>query len=48
MLIKPNEWCLKQGYKNGNIIIVGDSAGGNLAVALTMKLRDEGMPYLKL
>lgn len=44
---KAYEWCLKQGYKNGNIIIVGDSAGGNLAVALTMKLRDEGMPLPK-
>jgi acetyl esterase/lipase len=36
------EWCLQQGYSSENIIIVGDSAGGNLAVALTAKLRDEG------
>jgi epsilon-lactone hydrolase len=35
-------WLLNKGYKPENIIIVGDSAGGNLALALVMKLRDEG------
>ena len=34
---------LAKGYKAENIIIAGDSAGGNLAVVLTMKLRDLGM-----
>jgi acetyl esterase/lipase len=36
------EWLLKQGYSEENIIIVGDSAGGNLVLALTSRLRDEG------
>jgi acetyl esterase/lipase len=36
------EWLLNKGYKEDNIIIVGDSAGGNLVLALTSKLRDEG------
>lgn len=39
---KAWEWLLNEGYKPENIIIVGDSAGGNLTLALTAKLRDEG------
>jgi epsilon-lactone hydrolase len=35
-------WLISQGYKPENIIVVGDSAGGNLALALIEKLRDEG------
>lgn len=36
-------WLLESGYKAENIIIAGDSAGGNLALTLTLKLRDSGM-----
>lgn len=32
------------GYTPENIIVAGDSAGGNLALALTAKLRDSGEP----
>jgi acetyl esterase/lipase len=35
-------FLLEQGYKPDNILLVGDSAGGNLALALLLKLRDEG------
>jgi len=35
-------WLLKQGYREENIIVVGDSAGGNLTLALGLKLRDDG------
>lgn len=35
-------WLLAQGYAPQNILVVGDSAGGNLALALTLKLRDMG------
>lgn len=35
-------FLLEQGYKPENILLVGDSAGGNLALALLLKLRDEG------
>lgn len=38
---KAWEWLLAKGYDAKNIIIVGDSAGGNLALSLTAKLRDE-------
>ena len=33
-------WLLAKGYKPKDILIVGDSAGGNLTLALTLKLRD--------
>ena len=35
-------YLLNLGYKPDNIIIVGDSAGGNLALSLSLKLRDDG------
>jgi len=35
-------FLLARGYKPENIIVAGDSAGGNLTLALTEKLRDEG------
>lgn len=33
---------LAQGYSAADILVVGDSAGGNLALALCLALRDEG------
>jgi len=35
-------WLRKQGIAAGEIVVAGDSAGGNLTVALLMKLRDAG------
>ncbi len=32
------------GYAAERVVVVGDSAGGNLALSLTLRLRDEGMP----
>jgi acetyl esterase/lipase len=37
-------WLLKQGIAGQNIAIAGASAGGNLTLALLLKLRDEGDP----
>lgn len=37
-------WLLDKGWKGEQIIVVGDSAGGGLAMALTMYLRDHHMP----
>jgi acetyl esterase/lipase len=34
------DWMMAQGYKGKNIIVTADSAGGNLALALVLKLRD--------
>ncbi len=38
------QWLLRQGFKPSNIIIAGDSAGGNLALATILNLRDNGIP----
>ncbi|WP_165370566.1 alpha/beta hydrolase [Hymenobacter persicinus] len=37
-------WLLEQGYQPHNIIVAGDSAGGGLALALLIALRDEKLP----
>ena len=41
------EWLLEQGYQADQILLAGDGAGGNLALALTAKLRDaqQELPY---
>lgn len=40
--IAAYNWLLDNGYTNDQIIVAGDSAGGGLALALTMWLRDNG------
>jgi acetyl esterase/lipase len=37
-------WLLDQGFKPEHIATAGDSAGGNLAASVCLKLRDEGLP----
>lgn len=37
-------WLLAQGQDAGQIVVAGDSAGGNLTLALLLRLRDEGLP----
>lgn len=41
--IASYKWLLKEGYSPKNIIIGGESAGGNLCFATLIKLRDEGL-----
>jgi monoterpene epsilon-lactone hydrolase len=38
------EWLLENGIASNEIVIAGDSAGGNLTLALLLKLRDGGKP----
>lgn len=38
------QWLLDRGYCGEQIILAGDSAGGGLAMCLTMYLRDHHMP----
>jgi monoterpene epsilon-lactone hydrolase len=38
---------LKKGIEAKNIVVMGDSAGGGMALALLLKLRDEGKPLPK-
>ena len=37
-------WLLKQDILAQNIVVAGDSAGGNLTITMLMKLRDSGNP----
>ena len=37
------EYIISQGYYAENIIMAGDSAGGNLALALTLSLKDKAL-----
>jgi acetyl esterase/lipase len=37
-------WLLAEGHEAGRIVVAGDSAGGNLTLALLLRLRDEGLP----
>lgn len=38
------EHLLNEGYKPGNILLAGDSAGGNLTLSTLLKIRDDGLP----
>lgn len=37
-------WLLDQGHRSDRIVIIGDSAGGGLAAAALVALRDGGLP----
>jgi acetyl esterase/lipase len=37
-------WLIEQGVSPQKIVVVGDSSGGGLAIALTVLLRDKGVP----
>jgi epsilon-lactone hydrolase len=39
------EWLLEQGYRPDEILVAGDSAGGGLALALMLTLRDHALPF---
>jgi acetyl esterase/lipase len=41
-------WLLDQGADPANLVLGGDSAGGNLALALLLTARDRAMPLPKL
>lgn len=42
--LKIYRWLLTQGYKSSDIILSGDSAGGGLALATVLSLRDNKEP----
>ena len=37
-------WMTRHGHPAGKIVIAGDSAGGHLAFATSLQIRDEGLP----
>ena len=38
------QWLLRQGHPADRIVLAGDSAGGHLAFATALRLRDDGAP----
>jgi monoterpene epsilon-lactone hydrolase len=40
--LKVYRWLLAKGHRPANIILAGDSAGGGLALAMVLRLRDAG------
>lgn len=42
--VSAYRWLLKQGISAQNIVVAGDSAGGNFTITTLMKLRDSGDP----
>lgn len=45
--VEAYQWGLEQGYDPKKIFVAGDSAGGGLALALCLYLRDHEMPLPK-
>lgn len=45
--LKAWDWAIDRGFKEENIVTIGDSAGGHLNVSLLMKLHDAGRPMPK-
>lgn len=41
------QWLLAKGVNSQDIIIIGDSAGGNLALSVTLQIRDQSLPLPK-
>jgi len=41
--VNAYKWLLSNGYNNTDIVIGGDSAGGNLTLATLLNLRDKGI-----
>lgn len=42
--VKAYRWLLDRGTAAADIVLIGDSAGGSLAVAAALRLRDLGLP----
>jgi acetyl esterase/lipase len=42
--INAYKWLLEQGYNSSQIVLMGDSAGGGLAIGLALKIRDLVLP----
>jgi acetyl esterase/lipase len=41
--VSSYKWLLANGYKSKDIIVAGESAGGNLALATVLKLKQDGI-----
>jgi epsilon-lactone hydrolase len=43
--LKAYQWLLKEGTAPEKIVVMGDSSGGGMAIALLQTLRDRGIPF---
>ncbi len=43
--IEAYTWLLDQGYKNNNIVVGGESAGGTLTLSLLLALKEKNIQY---
>ena len=43
--VKIYQWLLTSGFKPGNIIIAGESAGGGLCLAILLALKERNMAF---
>src|SRR5208282_3506268 len=43
-MARSNKWLLDQGIRPGHIALIGDSAGGALAVTTILRAREQGLP----
>jgi monoterpene epsilon-lactone hydrolase len=42
--VQAYKWLLAEGYSPGRVVLLGDTAGGGLAVATMLAVRDLGLP----
>lgn len=40
--LRTYEWLRREGYSSNDIVLMGDSAGGNLCISLLLKLKEAG------
>ena len=43
-MVRSYKWLLDQGIRPGHTALIGDSAGGALAVTTILRARDQGLP----
>jgi acetyl esterase/lipase len=43
-MVKSYKWLLDQGIRPGHVALIGDSAGGGLAVTMILCAREQGLP----
>src|SRR5271163_1288876 len=43
-MVRSYKWLLDQGIRPGHIALIGDSAGGALAVTTILRAREQGLP----
>jgi acetyl esterase/lipase len=43
-MVRSYKWLLDQGIQSGHVALIGDSAGGGLAVTTILRAREQGLP----